>query len=84
MYGEQKLEISPNIAGLLCAAIISDTLMFRSPTCTLSDKMAAGALALIPIEFYNGERGINKFKMMFYWWYPLHLMVLYIIKCIVM
>ena len=47
MYGEQKLEISQNIAGLLCAAIISDTLMFRSPTCTLSDKMAAGALALI-------------------------------------
>ena len=47
IYGEQKLEISPTIAGLLCAAIISDTLMFRSPTCTLSDKMAAGALALI-------------------------------------
>lgn len=47
MYGEQKLEISPTIAGLLCAAIISDTLMFRSPTCTLFDKMAAGALALI-------------------------------------
>lgn len=47
MYGEQKLEISPKIAGLLCAAIISDTLMFRSPTCTLQDKMAAGALALI-------------------------------------
>ena len=47
MYGEQTLEISPTIAGLLCAAIISDTLMFRSPTCTLSDKMAAGALALI-------------------------------------
>lgn len=45
---------------------------------------AAGALALIPIEFYNGERGGDKFKMMFYWWYPLHLMVLYIIKCIVM
>ena len=47
MYGEQRLEISPVIAGLLCAAIISDTLMFRSPTCTLADKMAAGALALI-------------------------------------
>ena len=47
IYGEQKLEIPPKIAGLLCAAIISDTLMFRSPTCTLSDKMAAGALALI-------------------------------------
>lgn len=47
MYGEQRLDISPKIAGLLCAAIISDTLMFRSPTCTLQDKMAAGALALI-------------------------------------
>ncbi len=47
MYGEQRLDISPTIAGLLCAAIISDTLMFRSPTCTLQDKMAAGALALI-------------------------------------
>ena len=47
MYGEQKLEISPSIAGLVCAAIISDTLMFGSPSCPLSDKMAAGALALI-------------------------------------
>lgn len=47
IYGENKLEISPSIAGLLCAAIISDTLMFRSPTCTMADKMAAGALALI-------------------------------------
>ena len=32
---------------LLCAAIISDTLMFRSPTCTQQDKIAASALALI-------------------------------------
>lgn len=47
MFAEKALEIDPKIAGLLCAAIISDTLMFRSPTCTLSDKMAAGALALI-------------------------------------
>ena len=47
IYGEQKLEIPPKIAGLLCAAIISDTLMFRSPTCTLQEKKAAGALALI-------------------------------------
>ncbi|MEG0431266.1 MAG: putative manganese-dependent inorganic diphosphatase [Anaerovoracaceae bacterium] len=47
IYTERGLEISSNIAGLLCAAILSDTLMFRSPTCTLLDKMAAGALALI-------------------------------------
>jgi manganese-dependent inorganic pyrophosphatase len=47
IYQEERLDITPQIAGLLCAAIISDTLMFRSPTCTLADKMAAGALALI-------------------------------------
>ena len=47
IYGEKNLEIPPDIAGLLCSAIISDTLMFRSPTCTIQDKMAAGALALI-------------------------------------
>lgn len=47
IYGEMKLEIPEKIAGLLVSAIISDTLMFRSPTCTLEDKMAAGALALI-------------------------------------
>lgn len=45
IYKEKELEIAPNIAGLLCAAIISDTLMFRSPTCTFLDKAAAEALA---------------------------------------
>ena len=45
MYVERNLEVSPAIAGLLCAAIISDTLMFRSPTCTMLDKAAAEALA---------------------------------------
>ncbi|MDO5136508.1 MAG: inorganic diphosphatase, partial [Eubacteriales bacterium] len=43
----QRLEIPPKIAGLLMAAIISDTLMFRSPTCTQQDKIAASALSLI-------------------------------------
>lgn len=47
MYVENKAEISPSIAGLLCAAILSDTLMFRSPTCTDIDRAAAGALAQI-------------------------------------
>ena len=45
MYGENKVKIEPVIAGLLCSAIISDTLLFRSPTCTESDKQAALALA---------------------------------------
>ena len=47
IYEEHRLEIPPTIAGLLCSAIISDTLMFRSPTCTQQDKIAASALALI-------------------------------------
>lgn len=45
MYQEQSVEIAPEIAGLLCAAIISDTLMFRSPTCTELDKQVALDLA---------------------------------------
>ena len=47
MYIERGIDVPKHIAGLLCAAIVSDTLMFRSPTCTTQDKMAAGALALI-------------------------------------
>lgn len=47
MYQEQGAEISKPIAGLLCAAILSDTLMFRSPTCTAADCRAAKELAQI-------------------------------------
>ena len=47
IYSEKGLEIPPRIAGLLCAAIISDTLMFRSPTCTSVDRKAAEQLAEI-------------------------------------
>lgn len=47
MYQEKQVEIPPTIAGLLLAAIISDTLMFRSPTCTPLDKEVAYALSEI-------------------------------------
>ena len=47
MYQENGVKISKNIAGLLMAAIISDTLMFRSPTCTSIDRMAAEKLSEI-------------------------------------
>lgn len=47
MYKEKGINIPKNIAGLLCSAILSDTLVFRSPTCTIVDKMAAEALAQI-------------------------------------
>lgn len=45
MYQESGVEIPKNIAGLLMAAIISDTLMFRSPTCTAIDRAAAEKLS---------------------------------------
>lgn len=45
MYEEYGVEITPTIAGLLCSAIISDTLLFRSPTCTKVDEKAAKKLA---------------------------------------
>lgn len=47
MYQEQGVEIPKEIAGLLLSAIISDTLMFRSPTCTPFDKGVAKRLAEI-------------------------------------
>jgi len=47
MYQENGVEIDKQTASLLCAAIISDTLMYRSPTCTEVDKQAAEALAKI-------------------------------------
>lgn len=47
MYQENGLKPEPAIAGLLLSAILSDTLMFRSPTCTPADEEAAKALAEI-------------------------------------
>ncbi len=47
MYRESGVAVSTQIAGLLCSAIISDTLMFRSPTCTEADRQAAEELAAI-------------------------------------
>lgn len=45
MYKEKQIKIEKTVAGLMCAAILSDTLMFRSPTCTEADKDAALELA---------------------------------------
>lgn len=47
MYRENGVEISRTIASLLCAAILSDTLMYRSPTCTEYDRRTAEELAAI-------------------------------------
>ena len=58
IFREQQVEIPPEIAGLLCSAILSDTLIFRSPTCTAMDRVAAADLekiAGIDCEKFAGE-----------------------------
>ncbi len=47
IYQENGIVISKNIAGLLLSAIVSDSLLFKSPTCTPKDIEAAKALAEI-------------------------------------
>ena len=47
MYCENAIEIDKQTAGLLCSAILSDTLLYRSPTCTAVDREAGRALAII-------------------------------------
>lgn len=55
MFQEYNVKIPQKIAGLLCSAILSDTLIFRSPTCTQVDKDAAEKLSeiagIVPEEY---------------------------------
>lgn len=60
MYQENGVEVDPTIAALLCSAIISDTLMFRSPTCTPLDKITAELLAKIA-DINIEEHAMNMF-----------------------
>ena len=53
MYKENDVEIPRHIAGLLMSAILSDTLLFRSPTCTPFDSKACRELAEIAGEDVN-------------------------------
>lgn len=58
MYKEYDVEISKTIATLMVSSIISDTLLFKSPTCTKEDKMVAEKLANIAeidLEVYGKE-----------------------------
>lgn len=47
MYKEANIDIPKDIAGLLVSAIVSDTMLFKSPTCTDVDILAGGELAKI-------------------------------------
>jgi len=56
MYREKGVEISPSIAGLLLSAILADTLLLKSPTCTAEDVAAATELAAaagVDLETYG-------------------------------
>lgn len=45
LYKENNVAISKEVAGLMLSAIISDSLLFKSPTCTEEDVVAARELA---------------------------------------
>ena len=58
LYKENGIEISKEVATLMLSAIISDTLLFKSPTCTDEDKKAAEELSTIAginVEEYGME-----------------------------
>ena len=58
LYKQNGIDIDSQMAGLMLSAIISDTLLFKSPTCTEQDKNAAEKLASIAgvdIESYGKE-----------------------------
>ena len=58
MYWQRHVEMSPAIAGLLLSAILSDTVLFKSPTCTDYDKTTAERLAKladVSLEEYGME-----------------------------
>lgn len=54
LYRQEDVTITPRIAGMMLSAIISDTLMFRSPTCTDQDRITAEKLSKIAgINLYD-------------------------------
>lgn len=61
LYGENEVEISKEIATLMLSAIISDTLLLKSPTTTEDDKIAVEKLAKIA-EVDAEEYGLEMLK----------------------
>ncbi len=63
MYGFFGVEIPKGIAGIMLCAILSDTVIFKSATCTEQDKKAADALAKIAGESDLAALGMEMFKV---------------------
>ena len=53
MYNEQGVDIPKDMAGMMFSAVISDTLLMKSPTCTPEDEAAIIALAALAGVDYN-------------------------------
>lgn len=54
LYKQNDVDISPEMAGIMLSAIVSDTLLFKSPTSTEQDKFIAGKLSDIAgIDMYD-------------------------------
>lgn len=53
MYNEQGVDIPKDMAGMMLSAVISDTLLMKSPTCTPEDEAAIIALAALAGVDYN-------------------------------
>ncbi|HDQ40595.1 MAG TPA: manganese-dependent inorganic pyrophosphatase [Desulfonatronum sp.] len=63
MYKFYGIEIPKNIAGIMLCAILSDTVMFKSPTCTDADKKAVESLAKVAgVDDYQ-TLGMEMFKV---------------------
>ena len=63
MYDYHKVEIPANIAAIMMCAILSDTVIFKSPTCTALDIQVVRELAKIAgIEDF-GALGMEMFKV---------------------
>jgi len=63
MYDFHNVEIPKNIAGAMLCAILSDTVIFKSPTCTTADIKCVEALAEIAgIEDFK-ELGMDMFRV---------------------
>lgn len=86
MYIALKIDTDYNYKGVFLIAVLYLMRSNRLYQCVGGAASTAwevpAPLAFIPVYLYNGERGL-KLKYLFYWFYPAHLMILYVLKAYV-